>query len=57
MSEFLSNQETKGDTKNGFTVLMGLKERNEKEKDQGADQTGRRGDELTIFCAIHFPND
>lgn len=56
MSEFLSNQETKGDTKNGFTVLMGLRE-TRKKRSQGTDQTGRRGDELTIFCAIHFPND
>lgn len=44
MSESLNNQGTKQDTKNGFTVLMGLKERNEKEKEPGcADQTGRRG--------------
>lgn len=57
MSEFLNNQETKEDTKNGFTVLMGLKERNKKKEPGRADQTGRRGDELTIFCAIHFPND
>lgn len=58
MSESLNNQETKQDTKNGFTALMGSKGRNEKEKEPGcADQTGRRGDELTIFCAIHFPND
>lgn len=39
MSEFLSNQETKGDTQNGFTVLMGLKERKKettKKRNQGS---------------------
>lgn len=57
MSESLNNQETKQDTKNGCTVLMGLTERNEKEKEPGcADQTGG-GDALTICCAIHFPSD
>lgn len=40
----LNNQETKQETKNGFTVWMGLKERNKERKGTGStDQTGKRG--------------
>lgn len=52
MSESLNNQETNKILK----MPMGLKERNEEVKEPGhAEQTGE-GDELTISCAIHFPN-
>lgn len=50
MSESLNNQETKQDTKNGFTVPMGLKERNEKEKEPGHAEQGGGGRAHHFLC-------
>lgn len=53
MSESLNNQETKQDTKNAY----GFKRKKRGGKGTRARWADREeGDELTISCAIHFPN-